>query len=396
MKKLTSLKTLGVIVGALVASVALMQCTKTGEGAVIKNLDRAMNTVPDSGVFSSFYDTTIVSKSDLIPDVNDRIITRGVRTIIRENCATATCHGGPIAPKLNTYAEIIKHVIPGSPEGSKLFNLITTNNFQKAMPPVATTKEVSLSDKVILYNWIRNGAKETPGLNDFRPAAVKLLVMGCGSANCHNQATAVGAWAKKGLLGDLSASDTSNYIFISPTTGSRSTYCQVRNKTILNQVWTAYKDSVKKFYSDTIAFASYRPYKTFTSPWTLSSVRGPLSDYDDIIMDIMYPKSVRSNSTIQFTENGNKYYVKGNPLNATSSMLSRVDSTLILANPYTGVFATKHQGDMAYGDGGLRASEIALIKAWYFADPNIPAVWKYGLNNAGIFKYKKSGNIIQQ
>ena len=60
MKKLTSLKTLGVIVGALVASIALMQCTKTGEGAVIKNLDRAMNAVPDSGVFSSFYDTTIV------------------------------------------------------------------------------------------------------------------------------------------------------------------------------------------------------------------------------------------------------------------------------------------------------------------------------------------------
>jgi hypothetical protein len=51
---------------------------------------------------------------------------------------------------------------------------------------------------------------------------------------------------------------------------------------------------------------------------------------------------------------------------------------------------------MAYGDGGLFPSEIALIKAWYFADPNIPAVWKYGINNAGIFKYSKSGTIIKQ
>ena len=38
---------------------------------------------------------------------------------------------------------------------------------------------------------------------------------------------------------------------------------------------------------------------------------------------------------------------------------------------------------MAYGDGGLKSHEVALIKAWYFADPNIPAVWKYGNANAG-------------
>jgi hypothetical protein len=30
------------------------------------------------------------------------------------------------------------------------------------------------------------------------------------------------------------------------------------------------------------------------------------------------------------------------------------------------------------GGCGLSPSEIALIKAWYFADPNIPDVWKYG------------------
>ena len=49
-------------------------------------------------------------------------------------------------------------------------------------------------------------------------------------------------------------------------------------------------------------------------------------------------------------------------------MVTRCDSTLLLANPYTGVYATAHQGDMAYGDGGLKPNEVALIKAWYEAD----------------------------
>jgi hypothetical protein len=163
-------------------------------------------------------------------------------------------------------------------------------------------------------------------------------------------------------------------------------------------VWTAYKDSVKKFYSDTVAFASFRPWKTFATPRSALSTRGPMNTYDDIMMDIMYPKSARSNSSVQYTNPVTliTYYSKGNYLNVTSSVVSRIDSTLLLANPYTGVYATSHQGDMAYGDGGLKSNEVALIKAWYFADPNIPAGWKYGNANAGIYKYRKTGTIIKQ
>jgi hypothetical protein len=51
---------------------------------------------------------------------------------------------------------------------------------------------------------------------------------------------------------------------------------------------------------------------------------------------------------------------------------------------------------MAYGDGGLSRSEIALIKAWYFADPNIADVWIYGTDGSGIFKYRKTGTIIKK
>ena len=129
-----------------------------------------------------------------------------------------------------------------------------------------------------------------------------------------------------------------------------------------------------------------------------SSTRGPLNSYDDILMDIMYPKSARSNSSVQYIDpvTLKAFYVKGNYLNVSSTLVSRIDSTLLVANPYTGVFSTSQQGDMAYGDGGMKSSEIALVKAWYFADPNIPTVWKYGNANAGILKYRKTGKIIKQ
>ncbi len=122
-----------------------------------------------------------------------------------------------------------------------------------------------------------------------------------------------------------------------------------------------------------------------------------MSTYDDILMDIMYPKSVRSSNSVLYTDpvTTKTFYASGNNLNATSSVVTRIDSTLLLANPFTNVFATAHQGDMAYGDGGLKPHEVALIKAWYFADPNVPNVWKYGVGNAGIFKYRKTGTIIR-
>jgi hypothetical protein len=151
-----------------------------------------------------------------------------------------------------------------------------------------------------------------------------------------------------------------------------------------------------------VRYARFRPYKTFSSPTVISGVRGPLSSYDDIIFDIWYPKSLRSNSSKVITINGKDNYVKSDYLDiAGSYFLARIDSTLLPANPRstgngTIVWANSNSGDMAYGDGGMLPSEIALVKAWYFADPNIPDVWKYGFNNAGIFKFKKTGNIIKK
>lgn len=394
MKKLQNLRKVTLLLSVAFGLVLLVQCTK--EGPVVQGLDRTFTGVPDSGIYAAYYDSSYIAVRDVTPDVNDVIRSRGVHSIIKEYCATSNCHGGPISPKISTYADVLKYVKPGDPLASELWQYITTNDFNKAMPPIASNHEVPTSDKLILYNWIKNGAKQAPDLNDFRPAAIKLITNGCASANCHSQATATGAWARKGLIPGLVSADTTQYTYINPTTAAATVYCQLSNATLRNQVWTSYKDSVRKFYADTLVNASFRPYKIFATPISSTSTRGPLTSYDDILLDIMYPKSARSNSSIQYTDpvSGVKYYSKGNYLNVTSSLVTRIDSTLLLANPYTNVYATAHQGDMAYGDGGLKPNEIALIKAWYFADPNIPDVWKYGTSNVGIFKYRKSNTII--
>lgn len=395
MKKVTVITAVTLFFGVFLLTTSVIQCTK--EPNPLKYLDRAYAGTADSTVYASFYESNKVNPSDAVADVNDIIKYRSVQVIIHEYCGTSNCHGGPIRPRFDTYSDIMKYVVAGNPSGSKLWEYITTNEFNKAMPPVNSNHELNTRDKGIIFNWIVNGAKEYPTLADFRPAAIRLIVDGCGSANCHNQATATGGWARKGLLGTLSTADTTQYTYVNPSTGAITVYCQLSNTSLRNTVWNAYKDSVKKFYSDTLAFASFRPYKTFTTPVSALSTRGPLNNYDDILLDIYYPKSARSNSSVQYTDgSGKKFYAKGNYLNVTSSVVTRIDSTLLLANPFTGVYATSHQGDMAYGDGGLKPHEVALIKAWYFADPNIPDVWKYGQNNAGIFKYRKTGTIIKK
>ncbi len=394
MKKVTVIQAITLFLGVFFLTTSLYQCRKTGD--LIKDLNRAYTGGADSSLFSSFYDNTTVAEADLTPEVNDVIKVRGVQTMVREYCNTGNCHGGRVNPRFETYADIMKYVVAGNPEGSKLWEFVTTNDYDKAMPPVNSNHELGTTDKAILYNWIRNGAKEKPDLADYRPAAIRIINDGCGSANCHNQATATGGWARGGLLGTLTTADTTTYLYTNPVSGSITSYCLISNSTLRNTVWNAYKDSVRKFYSDTLANNSFRPWKKFSTPRSAASTRGPLQTYDDILLDVYYPKGQRSSNSILYTNPSTlvTYYVSGNPLNTASAMISRVDSTILVANPYTGVYSSSQQGGMAYDDGGLKPSEIAIIKAWYFADPNIPSVWKYGPTGAGIFKYRKTGNII--
>ena len=396
MKKVQLIESVALFLGVLALTASFYQCTKVGDN--IQHLDRSYPSVPDSSIYAAYPSDFKIATADATPATNDIIKMRGVQTILREYCGTSNCHGGPIDPKFNTYADVMKYVVPGRPEQSKLWEMITTNDFNKAMPPVNSNHDLNTNDKAIIYNWIYNGAKETPNLPDFRPAAIRLITTGCGSANCHNQGTVAGSWAEKGVLGtkySIATTDTASFYIYDASTGAVSRYCQFINQTKLNTIWKDYKDSVKTFYSDTVGKASFRILKTFTTPWTTSSRRGPLGSYDDILTDILYPKNIRSNSGVVYVDpvTGVKYYSKGDPLNSNDCVIRRIDSTLIYRNVVTGT-AQSVSGNMSYQDGGLSPSEIALVKAWYFADPNIPDVWKYGKTNAGIFRYAKSGNYI--
>lgn len=387
MKTNNVLKTVSLGLLLVAGSVVLTHCTRQGDN--LKALDRSL-TATDSTVFAQFQDQTVIATADATPDVNDIIKGTGVATIIQNRCGAVSCHGGTVAPALKTFSEISALVTPGNPEGSKLWDLITTNNFNKAMPPVYAG-ELSTTEKVVIYNWIKNGAKEKPGLEDFKTPAIHLIVTGCASVNCHSEATIGGEWARKSMFA-VAAGDTTNLTYTNMSTGNKTVY-SVLKEPKLGQVWGAYKDSVKKFYTDPVANAGFRPFKTFTTPWTTASRRGPLGSYDDIIMDIWVPKNIRSNGAVQETVNGKQYYNKVDYLNSGDCFIRRIDSTLIYTNQRTGTNATK-DGSMAYSDGNWSPSEIALVKAWYFADSNVPDVWKYGLNNQGMFTYRKSNNKI--
>lgn len=396
MRNVSLVKLVTLVIAGLTITTFATQCKKEDSTAIIQGLDRSYKGTSDSSIFSTFYSDNLVAMADVSPKINDSLKFRGVLSVLTEKCATKNCHGGTISPKFETYSDVIKYVTPGNPSTSKLWDYITTNDFNKAMPPVSTNDEVSDADKSIIFNWIINGAKEKPDVYDFRPAAISIITHGCTSGNCHNEATALGGWARKGLLTGLATSDTTQWTYTNPVTAVQTIYCQLSNTATRNLIFQSYKDSIRKFYSDTLGNASFRPYKTFSTPVSAISSRGPLNTYDDIIFDISYPKSLRSNTTVSYTDPVTKkvYYVKGNLLNASSTLLSRVDSTLLLANPFTGVYAATNTAGMANQDGGLKPNEIALIKAWYFSDPNIPDVWKYGNGNVGIFKYKVSGKII--
>jgi hypothetical protein len=402
MKKVSLIKAITLFLGVFFLMASLFQCTKIGDN--IQQLDRYYPSTPDSSIYASFYSEYTISTADVPARTNDIIKMRGVQTIIHEYCGTSNCHGGgSIKPRLDSsYNDIMKLVVAGKPEESKLWEMITTNDLNKAMPPVNSNHELTTSDKAIIYNWIRNGSKRFPDLADFRPAAIRLIVDGCGSANCHNQGTVAGSWAEKGILGtryNIATTDTASlYVYLSGS-ATPSRYCQFINETKLAQIWKDYKDSVYTYYKDTVNNKSFRILKTFTTPWTTASRRGPLGNYDDIIMDILYPKNIRSNTGVQYTDPGTgiQYYSKSYHLNSNDCFIRRIDSTLIYKNVHTGADQST-DGSMAWDDGGLKPSEIALIKAWYFADPNIPNIWKYGPTVTGgnaIFRYRATGKEIK-
>jgi hypothetical protein len=343
-----------------------LQCKKEGKNA--SSLDRSVKSSDlDTTIFISFYDTAYLNIATTNA-ANDTIAGTGLQSIVLKNCSTTGCHGGTISPTILTYNDIKSLVKPGDPENSKLWQLVTTHDLNKAMPPVATVPDIPISAKVAIYDWIKNGANETPVLADFKPHALKIITGGCTAA-CHNESLAVGAWARTFNLGrELTSADT--------TTGrsnSNLTGCISINDTLTERVWSEYKDSVTKFYADTLANQSFMPVKT------IGSALGPLSSYENIVFDTYYPKGKRT---------VNNPFVSAT---ASNNIITRIDGTLTFITP--GTQAPSTSGSMGSTYGHYSSSEIAIIKGWYFNDPTIPDLWKYGDNNTGIFR-DIGGNMI--
>lgn len=85
-----------------------------------------------------------------------------IEPIITGNCTFSGCHGDINSKKfkLLTYAALIDHcdVNAGSPETSKLYDVITALTGEKAMP-VKPYNQLSEKQIQLIYIWIGQGAK---------------------------------------------------------------------------------------------------------------------------------------------------------------------------------------------------------------------------------------------
>lgn len=98
----------------------------------------------------------------VIPDTPIIKFSDNIQPLIIGNCTASNCHGtlNPQEFLLTSYEDVIKHgdVKPKDARGSKLYQVITSNNKQQKMPrspyPDLTEKQIEL-----VYLWIMQGAK---------------------------------------------------------------------------------------------------------------------------------------------------------------------------------------------------------------------------------------------
>ncbi|MDR0793213.1 MAG: hypothetical protein LBE82_07875 [Chitinophagaceae bacterium] len=347
-----------------------VKCTKDSTTAMPVNRIVEVSSM-DSTVFSPFYDSTIVPYANTPAGINDYAVANSsVFGIVKTKCATSSCHGGGVQPALSNYAAVKNLVVAGNPNASLLWQMLTTNLASKAMPPAGN--DLSIPEKNVVYNWIMNGAKEQPDISDYRPTAIRTITNGCTSANCHSMPTVVGNWVKNGYV-QVSTGDTASLLI------GTTLYPQILNKALMESRWQAYSDSIVAFYKDT----AHVPFPVVTA----MTSHGPFSTYEAIILDANYPKGNRTSSNLA---------TRNDYLNSNTTILRRLDSSLQYANVRTGAWANSTDGGMASSDGGLSPSDVAIIKAWYFLEPNIPDVWKFGLTGTGIFRYVGKTPIVKQ
>jgi hypothetical protein len=108
-------------------------------------------------VFSWVTSCSHIASIANIPEV---CFTGDVLPIFINNCAISGCHDGAGRESriaLNSYANIIRDVTPGNPDGSKLYQTIIAK-WGNRMPP---SQPLSMENRTKIRVWIEQGATET-------------------------------------------------------------------------------------------------------------------------------------------------------------------------------------------------------------------------------------------
>lgn len=95
-----------------------------------------------------------------LTDLPEVCFERDVMPIFANNCAISGCHDGQgrEGRALNTYDNISRSVVPGKPNSSSVYTVLTDSWGMNLMPP---NQPLSLENRIIVRVWIEQGAKLT-------------------------------------------------------------------------------------------------------------------------------------------------------------------------------------------------------------------------------------------
>ncbi len=98
-------------------------------------------------------------------DAADKLeYNRAIRSILMDNCFA--CHGADSASRkadlrldLRDQALKAEAIVPGDPEASEMIRRIESDDAQEVMPPPKTKKTLTKEQKVLLRQWVKEGAE---------------------------------------------------------------------------------------------------------------------------------------------------------------------------------------------------------------------------------------------
>ncbi len=110
--------------------------------------------------FTAFSWITSCKHTADITDLPEVCFGRDVLPVFLNSCAITNCHDGQGESELVllTYTDIIRGVVPGKPDASRIYNAITATWGENKMPP---DQPLTLTNRTLIRLWIEQGASQT-------------------------------------------------------------------------------------------------------------------------------------------------------------------------------------------------------------------------------------------